>query len=243
MGRGVIPTDNCPGDDDAREKRVLAALGRANGLHPLAERLVWWLLRHDMPLQLAELARVPEENRDKFLLAVFEAVIEAWEHNASREIAASLNQNEVLSRVIDALRAARQALADLEEEGNKKVASNRLGGLIEAQFWRRLPQLTAAIKQEMDRFFEWTEEETEPPRPRAHRRGRRPGTVENPRFRVFIRKLRHAARDHGGRLGLQKNTPKGALWEAVKIVAPHLPRGFVPKPLSASTLQRIISGR
>jgi len=73
----VSPTDNCPGDDDALEKRVLATLGRANGLHPLAERLVPALLRIDMPLRLAELARVPEENRDGFLLAVFAAVIDA----------------------------------------------------------------------------------------------------------------------------------------------------------------------
>ena len=241
-GDDVSPTDNCPSDDGALEKRILAALGRANGLHRLAERLVSALLRIDMPLRLAKLARVPEENHYGFLLALFGAVLDAWEHDASRKRAASLNQNEVLSRAVDALRAARQALADLDEECKKVWPSGR-GGLADTLFWSRLPELTAAIEQEMDRFFEWTEEETEPPRPRAHRRGRRPGTVENPRFRVFIRKLRHAAKDHGGRLGLQKNTPKGALWEAVKIVAPHLPPGFVPKPLSASTLQRIISGR
>ena len=238
----MSPTDNCPSDDGALEKRVLAELGRANGPHPLAERLVSALLRIDMPLRLAELARVPEENRDGFLLAVFDAVIDAWEHDAGRKMAVSLNQNEVLSRATDALRAARQALADLDEEC-KKVGPLGRGGLVESQFWRNLPKLTAAIEQEMDRFFEWTGEETELPRPRAHRRGRRPGTVENPRFRVFIRKLRHAAKDHGGRLGLQKNTPKGALLKAIEIVAPHLPDGFVPKRRSASTLQRIISGR
>ena len=38
---------------DALEKRVLAALGRANGLNPRAERLVSALLRIDMPLRLA----------------------------------------------------------------------------------------------------------------------------------------------------------------------------------------------
>src|SRR5215831_5162397 len=107
-GDDVSPTDN---DDGALEKRVLTALGRANGPHPLAERLVSALLRIDMPLRLAELARVPEVNRDGFLLAVFDAVIEAYEHDPSRTIAVSLNQNEVFSRVVDALRAARQALA------------------------------------------------------------------------------------------------------------------------------------
>jgi hypothetical protein len=240
---GEQPTDNCPSDDDALEKRVLARLGRANGLNPLAERLVSALLHIDMPLRLAELARVPEENREGFWLAVFDAMIEAWEHDASRELALSLNQNEVLSRAVEALRAARQALADLDEERKKKVVSNRLGGLAEAQFWWSLPKLIAAIEQGMDKFFEWTGEATEPPRPRARRRGRRPGTVKNPSFRVFLRKLSDAAKAHGGRLGLQKNIPKGALLEAIKIVAPHLPDGFVPKRLSASTLQNIISGR
>jgi hypothetical protein len=238
----VSPTDNCPGDDDALEKRVLAALGRANGLNPRAERLVSALLRIDMPLRLAELARVPEENRDRFWLAVFDAMIEAWEHDASRELALSLNQNEVLSRAVDALRVARQALVDLDEEC-KKVGPSGRGGLAESQFWWRLPELTAAIEQEMDRFFEWTGKATEPPRPRAHRTGRRPGTVKNPNFRAFLRKLRNAAKAYGGRLGLQKNIRKGALLEAIKIVAPHLPDGFVPKPLSVSTLQRIILGR
>jgi hypothetical protein len=238
----VSPTDNCPSDDDALEKRVLAALGRASGLNPLAERLVSALLRIDMPLRLAELARVPEESRDGFWLELFDAMIEAWEHDASRGLALSLNQNEVLSRAVEALRAARQALADLDEEC-KKVGPSGRGGLAESQFWWSLPQLTAAIEQGMDKFFEWTGEATEPPRPRAHRRGRRRGTVKNPSFRVFLRKLSNAAKAHGGRLGLQKNIPEGALLEAIEIVAPHLPEGFVPKRLSASTLQNIISGR
>jgi hypothetical protein len=117
-------------------------------------------------------------------------------------------------------RSARQALADLDEEC-KKVGPLGRGGLVESQFWWSLPKLTAAIEQEMDRFFEWTGEETELPRPRAHRRGRRPGTVKNSSFRVFLRKLSNAAKAHGGRLGLQKNIPKGALLEAIEIVAPE----------------------
>jgi hypothetical protein len=115
-GDGVSPADNCPGDDDALEKRVLAALGRANGPHPPAERLVAALLRIDMPQRLAELARVPEENRDGFWLAVFGAVLDAWEHDASRKRAITRKQNGALLRAIDALIAARQALADLDEE-------------------------------------------------------------------------------------------------------------------------------
>jgi hypothetical protein len=238
----VSPTDNGTGDDDALEKRVLAALGRANGPHPLAERLVEALLRIDMPLQLAELARVPEENHCGFLLALFGAVLDVFEHDASRKTAVARKQNEALSRAIHALKAARQALAELDEECERVGPIERSVGLGELGFWWELPKLTAEIEQGVDRFFAWVQEETEPPRRRAHRKGRRSGTVKNPSFRVFLRKLRDAAKANGGRLGLQKNIPKGALLEAIKIVAPHLPDGFVPKRLSASTLQRIIKG-
>jgi len=238
----VSPTDNGTGDDDALEKRVLAALGRANGPHPLAERLVSALLRIDMPLRLAELARVPEENRNGFWLAVFGAVLDAWEHDANRKMAVARKQNEALSRAIHALKVARQALAELDEECERVGPIERSVGLGELGFWWELPKLTAEIEQGVDRFFEWTEEETEPPRPRAHRSGRPLGTVESPKFRVFVRELRRAAKAYGGRLGLQKNFKKGALLDAIKLLAPHLPDGFVPKRLSASTLQRIIKG-
>jgi hypothetical protein len=177
------------------------------------------------------------------LLALFGAVLDVWEHDASRKTAVARKQNEALSRAIHALKAARQALAELDEECERVGPIERRVGLGELGFWRELPKVTAEIEQGMDRFFAWVQEETEPPRPRAHQRGRRPGTVKNPRFRVFIRKLKHAAKDHGGRLGLQKNISKGALLDAIKLLAPHLPDGFVPKRLSASTLQRIIRGR
>jgi hypothetical protein len=229
-------------DDDAQEKRVLAALGRADGLHPLAERLVSWLLRIDMPLQLAELARVPEDKRDGFCLAVFGAMLDAYEYDSSRKIAVALKKNGALSRAIDALKAARQALADLDEECGRMQPTER-GGLSDTLFWSELPKLTAEIERGVDSFFAWVQEDTEPPRRRAHRRGRPPGTVTHPKFRDFLRKLRLAAIAHGGRLGLQKNTPTGALLEAVELLAPHLPASFVPKHLSASTLQRIIGGR
>jgi hypothetical protein len=240
----VTNTDN--GDDDALEKCVLAALGRSDGLHRLAERLVSILLRLDMPGQLAELARVPEEKRDGFLLSLFRAVIDVWEHHDSRNMmAVALKKNEVLSevlsRAIGALRATRQALTDLDD-ASLRLRSHE-GGLADSLFWGKLREITADIEQGADSFFRWVEEETDPPLPRAHRRGRRPGTVKNRRFRHFLRELRRAAKAHGGSLGLQKNVRKGALLEAIEIVAPHLPAGFVPKRLSASTLQRIISGR
>src|SRR5262245_27934635 len=157
-GDDMSPTDNCPSDDGALEGRILTVLGRVRVLAALGgvsepplpgERLVSWLLRiHHMPLRLAELARVPEENREEFWLAVVRAVLDAWDHDASRKLRVSLYQNEVLARAIDALRAARHALADLDEDC-KKVGPSGRGGLAESaesqSFWWRLPELTADI--------------------------------------------------------------------------------------------------
>jgi hypothetical protein len=43
----------------------------------------------------------------------------------------------------------------------------------------------------------------------------------------------------GGRLTLEKNIVRGSLIKAIKILAEHLPDGFVPDPVSTSTLQRL----
>jgi hypothetical protein len=147
-----------------------------------------------------------------------------WTFDADRRALVVAKQNKAVSRAIDALRAARQALADLDEELREAAR-----------------ELIVEIELGMTRFLACMGEESGPARRRADGRGRRPGRV-NWMFAAFVVKLRRAARAAGGRLGLQKNIEKGPLLEAIKIVAPHLPDGFVPKCLSASTLQRIIKG-
>jgi hypothetical protein len=49
---------------------------------------------------------------------------------------------------------------------------------------------------------------------------------------IFTRRAR-------GGFTLEKNIPAGTLIEAIELLAPHLPRGFVPDPLPGSTLQRL----
>jgi hypothetical protein len=75
--------------------------------------------------------------------------------------------------------------------------------------------------------------------PQAHRRGRPRGTVKNRAFQVFVRGLFLAAQRAGGRYTLEKNIQEGTVIEAIDILAPYLPDGFVPKNLPFSTLQRI----
>jgi hypothetical protein len=84
-------------------------------------------------------------------------------------------------------------------------------------------------------------EEAERIKRRVHRRGRRAGTVKDRMFQIFVRDLLLATEACGGRLGFEKNIGKGRLVEAINILKPCLPKGFVPTPLPLSTLQRIKS--
>jgi len=226
----VTPTDN--GDHDAPEERVRrqwdeigAALQRANVSGQRWDEVADVLEGADVLRQLAELARVPEEKRVEFCRQVSSLISDMWRYDTHRQALLVAKQNKSLSRAIGALRAAKQALADLDEELRETAR-----------------ELIIETELGMTQFLACMGEESGPAHRRADGRGRRPGRV-NWMFAAFVVKLRRAARAAGGGLGLQKNIPKGALLEAIKIVAPHLPDGFVPKRLSASTLQNIISGR
>jgi hypothetical protein len=70
-------------------------------------------------------------------------------------------------------------------------------------------------------------------------RGKRPGTKKNSIFQNFVCALIIFTRRARGRLTLEKNIGTGTLIKAIEMLAPHLPDGFVPEPLPASTLQRL----
>jgi hypothetical protein len=227
----MVVTNTEKGDDDAPEERarrrwdeVGAALQRANVLGQGWDEVGAALEGADVLRELAGLARVPKGKRVEFCRQVSNLISDMWTYDADRRALLVAKRNKSLSRAIDALQAARQAVAELDE-GLREAAR---GPIVE-------------IELGMTKFLACMREESGPPRRRANARGRRPGRV-NWMFGAFVVKLRRAARAAGGRLGLQKNIEKGPLLEAIKILAPHLPDGFVPKPLSTSTLQRTISG-
>jgi hypothetical protein len=177
--------------------------------------------------QFAEIARLPD--RDPFLwVAIRHTLIYAWEANKSRK---ALISNKPLSRVVEALKSAQQALVDLDQEQRNAlkrpihIVENGINELLDSVFGRGQPGL----------------DPIEPSQPRANQRGRRPGAVKNPAFQNFVRGLLHAAEVFDGKLTLEKNIEKGTLVEAINLFAPHLPVGFVPEHLSFSTLQRIKS--
>jgi len=177
--------------------------------------------------QLADLAHVPTTDgaREYFSRFIVRILSDAWENDGPHDASLKLQStNPALSRAARALRSARQALADLDKRDR------------EALWWP-----ISEVESGIDRFFDFVVGGSEPIRPQPHRRGRRSGTVKNRPFQIFVRGLFLAAETAGGRYTLEKNIGTGSVLEAIEILTPYLPDGFLPK-YSFSTLQRIKSG-
>jgi hypothetical protein len=192
--------------------------------HYIAERLSLELPR------LTDLARVsPEpERRGRFFRdAVLHVVLDAWDNYDLREAASQLRTKKpALSRVVAKLRSAKRALVDLDKHDREALR----GPISE-------------VESGIDLLFQRVLGETERVKPQAHRRGRPAGTITNRMFKSFVGDLLWAAEACGGRLTFEKNIKKGTLIDAINILTPCLPDGFVPRVLSGSTLQRIKSKR
>jgi hypothetical protein len=190
-------------------------------------RLLLILQQNGVMQRLADLARVPkiEGAREYFSRFILRILSDAWHNDGLRDAAFELQStNPALSRAARALRSARQALAYLDK------------GEREALWWP-----ISEVESGIDLFFEFVLGGFEPTRPQAHRRGRRSGTVKNRAFQIFVRGLFFAAETADGRYTLEKNIGRGTVSQAIEILTPYLPDGFVPKNLPFSTLQRIKS--
>jgi hypothetical protein len=174
--------------------------------------------------QLADLAHVPKIEQEYFSRFIVRILSDAWQNDGLCDAALEMQStNAALFRAARALRSARQALADLDKRDR------------EALWWP-----ISEVESGIDRFFDFVVGGSEPTRPQPHRRGRRSGTVKNRAFQIFVRGLFLAAETADGRYTLEKNIGTGTVIEAIEILNPYLPDGFVPK-YSFSTLQRIKS--
>jgi hypothetical protein len=81
------------------------------------------------------------------------------------------------------------------------------------------------------------------PKPSLHPVGRRAtggfGSLGPGSLKEFTLRLLWDVRDAGGRLTLDKNSGNGTLPATLKLLAPHLPPGFIPKVPPLSTLASV----
>jgi hypothetical protein len=172
--------------------------------------------------RLADLARVPktEEAREYFSRLIVRTLSGPW------------NDLEFRTRY-----------PTRKHPGPHDAASKDFAVRTAAQTLRWLRHSSGLSERDLEELF-WPSDvsaDSERIQPQALRRGRRPGTVKNRTFQSFVRGLFLAAERTGGRYTLEKNIGKGTVIEAIDILAPYLPDGFVPKNLPLSTLQRIKS--
>ena len=180
-------------------------------------------LPKDLLPAIADLAKIPEGQRAWFHICVVDALFDCWEMQEGVDTELDFRENELFARAIDALKFARQALAQMDES------------LRQALFWP-----VARAEQGIDDFLR-AFGELEPKRP--IRRGKPPGRVKDPASHKFVSQLLDCASFNGGNLTFEKFEGKGTLKKALNKLVPYLPHGVDPNKLPLSNLQRIKSAQ
>ena len=206
--------------------------------------------------RLADLARIPQENRGSFSSSVTEDLLPrvwAWAFRPTL----TKPRSKQLSKAVSAVLAARQAIIDIESEfvalrpseegwwseecwgdaGRPEDFTND-----EAAEQERSAFLQRDLLGSFEQFLFYVGENPGPdPLPQSPRRGRRSGSVGNRAFVALVRSLLIRVKRAGGRLTLEKNAGQGTLIDAIRLLEAYAPPGVVPKVLPHSTLQRIKS--
>jgi hypothetical protein len=195
------------------------------------------LVPDEVLLQLAELARVPAEEREEFYNFVREGVQTAWELDELANSGRAWNKSGALVRAAKAALNLYEELANLKQKERdwvQKILDQGQGFLgkkvpeLRSSAYRLATLLNLAIGKPFSAVVSG-----------PHQAGRKSGAVKNPNFQNFVFQLLIYTRTSGGNLSHEKNIGRGTLLEAVKLLAPYLPEGFEPSSLSMSTYQRL----
>ena len=207
---------------DLIEKLRSGEIGLAEARHIAVSDILSKLPKDLLPA-IADLAKIPEGQRAWFHICVVDALFDCWEMQEDVDTELDFRENESFARAIDALKFARQALAQMDES------------LRQALFWP-----VAHAEQGID-YFLTAFGELEPKRP--IRRGKPRGKVHDPASHKFVSQLLDCASFNGGNLTFEKFAGKGTLKKALNKLVPYLPHGVDPNKLPLSTLQRIKSAQ
>ena len=182
-------------------------------------------LPKDLLPAIAELAKIPESRCEAFNIGVLNALFDCWETQENIDMSLELQENKSFGRAVDALKSARQALAQMDESYRQ-------------EFWWPV----VLVEQDIDRFLLAALGQLEPKR-QTRRQGRPVGKVKGRASQEFVFQLLDCAKFAEGNLTFEKHQGKGTLKKALKKLAPFLPRGIDPDKLPHATLQRIKSAQ
>jgi hypothetical protein len=188
-------------------------------------------LPREEALQLATLARVPQEHQESFFDLVHWTMSLVW----MRDRRAVGIHGAQLERAAEAARILHQEFGRLDPLSTKWVE----------QLWRRTPWYNKWLRDVPETAFRLAHlfssaAGMSPPRPTGvapprHQKSNRDKTRADVMFLDFVRRLKMVASESGGKLGVDPANRCGTLVDAVNLLKPHLPVGVVPDgfPFSA----------
>jgi hypothetical protein len=188
----------------------------------------------EVRLRVADLARVPDEDREEFCDVIQLPVQLIWELNRRTT---GTEAQKALIRATEAARALHEAFDNLSPDDREWVEGTWAKWPLYKKWLPVLPRSVDALAH----LFSIAANKA-PPQGKSgpHKRGRRSGDVKDLSFRQFVHYLLVVTEDWcGGTLTLDKNYEKGTLIEAIEILHPYLPAGTVPDPLPLQTIQRV----
>jgi hypothetical protein len=196
----------------------------------------WKVPTENVLERLVKLARVRDDLCESFHHFVCGTVEAVWIREELFKRGPAAEKTGSLARAADAALTLHDALGTFgkpEQEHLQKIfpllSAEEFGGLRQKAY-EISKTLNAAMGRPPPRDL------NEPPRP--NRRGRKLDAVKDVLFRRFAYDLLLDALAAGGRFTVDRNSATGSLIEGMRLLADHLPPGFVPRRPPATTLDR-----
>ena len=229
-----------PAPTAARARRALDAVPARPAPHAIARPVSDEVFR-----QLADLAHVPTAQHEFFFEAVRDNVETACDLTA---IAKGGLANEKGATLHRAALDFYEALKKLNKD-ERKFIERILDGKSKFIFGRISNGGMDALQETAYQLALLSSLVSGKPHPRyphqssqPRQRGKKQGWVKHPIFNKFAFDLYLSAKVAGGNLTFDKNVPVGTSWlNAIEMLAPHLPAGFVPEAFPGSALQQLQS--
>jgi hypothetical protein len=193
------------------------------------------VLPMDVRRQLADLARVPEQNREEFYDVIQMPVRLVW--LADRR-SLGTKAGAALVRAADAARTLHEAFDNLNLDDREWVEN--LWAKMPYKYW--LSGLPRTVYGLSDLFSIAAGRARFQSPGDPNQRGTKKGTVKDLGFLEFVHYLLVVTEAWcGGKLTLHKHYQNGTLIDAINVLSPHLPNGVVPTPLPLGTIQKVKS--
>ena len=192
------------------------------------------VLPMDVRRRLADLARVPDQERENFY-NVIQLPVRLVREVDRREVGTKAGR--ALARAAASARALQEAFHDLNSADYEWVEKLWSKTPRDKKWLLALPRTIDALAN----LFSIAVGKS-PPQVRSgpSQRGRRKGDVKDLAFREFVHYLLIVTEEWcGGVLTFDKNYESGTLVDAIEILRRYLPNGVVPRPLPFMTIERV----